>query len=122
MTTSRTNSRKTKKIKRSKRITAGRQSDLMPTNAHTRKSLRASGIGDIMKTKKHTTKKNKTKSTKKKKTTTRKSTTRKTTKKHGYVIKGDKIYYRTKLGKEGSMPKGHTGMVKNWGLQKRNKL
>lgn len=35
----------------------------------------------------------------------------------GYYIKGDRVYYRTKSGKEGSMPKGHLGMIKRWGLE-----
>ncbi len=38
-------------------------------------------------------------------------------KKPGYVIKGDKVYYRTKKGKEGSMPLGHLKMIQRWGLK-----
>ncbi len=40
-----------------------------------------------------------------------------TAKKAGYVIRGGRVHYRTKTGKEGSMPITHIKMVRRWGLE-----
>lgn len=71
----------------------------MATNAHTNKGKRATGEGGIMSRAAHKNKKSPYPS------------------KPGYIVRGDKVYYRTKKGKEGSMPKGHTKMVARWGLK-----
>jgi len=39
-----------------------------------------------------------------------------TSKPIGYKIIGEKVHYRTKKGVRGSMPKGHVGMIRHWGL------